>query len=174
MDADDIGNCVQLFEKLKFLGHQRIGICTTKEIEVATNYGLCIARERFALRNPGVPDIPPLLLPDLGTSSAKAAAKWLRTHRVDAVASQVRGIKELLESTGRRVPEDLSLAYQGVNPKGTNSGMWQREDIIATVAIESIIASVEQGRLGLPASPRITMIQGSWHPGTTCRHDMED
>lgn len=174
VDADDIGNCVQLFEKLKLLRHQRIGICTTKEIELATNYGLCIARERFALRHPGVPDIPPLLLPDLGAASARTVAKWLRTHRVDAVASQVRGMKELLESTGRRVPQDVSLAYQGVNPKGTNSGMWQREDIIATVAIESIIASVEQGRLGLPASPRITMIQGSWHPGTTSRHDMGD
>lgn len=171
VDADDIGNCVQVFRHLASSGHRRIGICTTHDIETATNYSLCTGWQRFQLLNPGLPDIPACLLPDLGPSSVRRVRRWLAEHRVDAVASQVRGMKEMLENLGRRVPEDLSLAYQGVNPYGRNSGIWQREDLIAEAAIESVIASVEQGRLGLPATPRTTMILGSWHPGSTCRLD---
>lgn len=169
VDADDIANCVQVFTRLMSVGYRRIGICTTEAIELATNYSLCTARHRFALLNPGRPDIPPCLLPDLSDESARRTAAWLKKYRVDAVVSQVRGMKELLENTGRKVPQNLGLAYQGVNPHGQNSGIWQREDIIASVAIESVIASVEQGRIGLPAVPRITLIQGDWHQGTTCR-----
>ncbi len=170
VDADDIGNCVQVFTRLTKLGYRRIGICTTEAIERATNYSLCTARHRFDLLNPGAPAIPPCLLPDLSAASARRTAAWLKEHRVDAVVSQVRGMKELLESTGRKVPKNLGLAYQGVNPHGQNSGIWQREDIIARVTIESVIASVEQGRFGLPSVPRITLIQGDWHPGKTCRN----
>lgn len=169
VDADDIGNCVQVFTRLSQIGHRRIGICTTQAIEQATSYSLSTAQQRFALLQPDTLVIPACLLPDLSSHSAAIAARWLKKHRVEAVISQVRGMRELLESIGHRVPEDLSLAYQGVNPHGPNSGIWQREDIIATVIIESLIASVEQGRHGLPATPRITLIQGVWHPGTTCR-----
>ncbi len=172
VDADDIGNCVQVFTKLRELGHQRIGICTTQRIEQATSYSLSTAQQRFSLLNPGTPDIPACLLPDLSPASAETTSRWLKKHRVQAVISQVRGMKELLESTGHRIPQDLSLAYQGVNPHGQNSGIWQREDIIASVLIESLIASVEQGRHGLPSTPSITMIQGVWHPGTTCRESL--
>lgn len=171
VDADDIGNCVQLFQRLVRAGHRRIGICTTREIETATSYSLCTGWQRHRLLHPGLPDIPPCLLPDLSQRSAKLVRLWLHEHRVDAVASQVRGMRELLGSLSHRVPEDLSLAYQGVNPHGGNSGIWQREDIIAAVAIESVIASVEQGRLGLPVIPRTTLISGTWHPGGTCRPD---
>lgn len=169
VDADDIGNCVQLFGKLRSLGYLRIGICTTRAIEVATNFSLCTAWHRYRLLGSNTPEIPPLLLPDLGGASAEAVAVWLRQHDVDVVVSQVRGMKELLESIGRRVPDDVGLTYQGVNPHGTNSGIWQREDLVARVIIESVIASVEQGRFGLPEAPRISMIQGSWHQGVTCR-----
>lgn len=169
VDADDIANCIAVFTRLKEARYRRVGICTTCDIELATNYSLCTAWHRFAFLHPGQPEIPPCLLPDLGPASTRAAERWLKQHRVDAVVSQVRGMKELLERTGRKVPQNLGLAYQGVNPHGQNSGIWQREDIIATVAIETVIAGVEQGRLGLPAVPRLTMIQGNWHPGTTCR-----
>lgn len=171
VDADDIGNCVQVFTRLMDAGHHRIGICTTQAIETATNFSLCTGWQRFRRvhHDMGFPDVPPCLLPDLGPASARVAAQWLETHGVDAVVSQVRGMKEMLEGLGHRIPGTLSLAYQGVNPHGSNSGIWQREDIIASVAIESVIASVEQGRLGLPAVPRTTMILGTWHAGMTAR-----
>lgn len=168
VDADDVANCVHVFTRLAGLGYRRIGICTTRGIEIATSYSLCTAEARFALLNPGTPRIPPCLLPDLSAASAAVADIWLRAQKVDAVISQVRGMKELLESTGRRVPDQLGLAYQGVNPHGNNSGIWQREDIIAAVIIETLVASVEQGRFGLPTSPRLTLIQGAWHQGVTC------
>ncbi len=169
VDADEIANCVQLYTQLTNLGYRRIGICTIRAIELATNYCLGTSLHRFALLHPGTPEIPPCLLPDFGPDSARVTARWLQKHRVDVVVSQVRGIKEMLESTGRQVPQDLGLAYQGVNPHGPNTGMCQREDLIASVNVEAVIASVEQGRFGLPVVPRLTLLQGTWHPGTTCR-----
>lgn len=168
VDADDVANCVEVFTRLTAMGFRRIGICTTQAIELATSYSLCTAWRRFTLLSPGKPDIPPCLLPNLGPASTRRVSRWLDLHQPDAIVSQVRGIMELLESTGRRVPGDLGLAYQGVNPHGQNTGMWQREDLIARAAIESLIAGVEQGRFGLPTVPRLTLINGTWHPGTTC------
>lgn len=167
VDADGIANCVTMLEKLTGLGYQRIGICTTEQIERAIAFDLGTALRRFNLLHPGTAELPPCLLPDLSPASARTAVRWLKQHRVDCVVSQVRGMKELLESTGRRVPEDIGLAWQAVNPNHQNSGMLQREDIIATTLIETLIASVEQGRLGLPAVPRLTLITGTWHPGAT-------
>lgn len=174
VDADDIANCVNIFEKLTALGYRRIGICTTTAIERATNYALNSAQKRFSLLHPGVVSIPPCLLPDLGDASTKKVVRWMKLHRVEGIISQVRGMKELLESTGKCVPEDIGLTWQGVNPNHKNSGMWQREDIIASVIMETLIASVEQGRLGLPASPRLTLIQGTWQEGMTCQRRIED
>lgn len=171
VDGDDLGNCVAVFEHLTRLGYHRSGICTTESIERATDFALGTAQRRFCLRHAGAADIPPCLLPDLGATSARTAARWIKKHRIDCVVSQVRGMKELLESTGKRVPDDIGLAWQGVNPNFTNSGMWQREDIVAGVIVETLAASVEQGRLGLPASPRATLIEGHWHQGNTCARE---
>lgn len=173
VDADDVANCVNVFEKLTALGYRRIGICTTEAIERANNYSLNAAQKRFCLRHPEVVNIPACLLPDMGEASSQKVVRWMKQHRVDGVISQVRGMKELLESTGKRVPGDIGLVWQGVNPNHTCSGMWQREDIIASVIMETLIASVEQGRKGLPAAPRVTLIQGTWHEGVTCRRKGE-
>ncbi|MDZ4289384.1 MAG: LacI family DNA-binding transcriptional regulator [Prosthecobacter sp.] len=171
VDADGIANCVAMLAKLTGLGYQRIGICTTEAIERAVNFDLGTALRRFSLMHPGTVELPSCLLPDLSPASARTAARWLKRHRVDCVVSQVRGMKELLESTGRRVPEDIGLAWQGVNPNHRNSGMLQREDIVATTLLETLIASVEQGRLGFPGVPRLTLIPGTWYQGTTCKEE---
>lgn len=118
----------------------------------ATRYSLSTAKLSSAAIFPvksGPPEVPACLLPDLSPTSAETTTRWLKKHRVQAVTSQVRGMKEMLESTGLRIPQDLSLAHQGVNPRGQNSGIWQREEIIARVLIESRIASVAPGARNL-------------------------
>lgn len=168
VDADDVGNCVSVFENLAGCGYRRIGICTTAPIERANNFSLSTGQRRFRMLHPEAAEIPPCLVPDTGAQAIAPVRRWLKRHRVDAVASQVRGMKELLEAAGRRVPETVGLAWQGVNPSHTNSGIWQREDVMAATLIETVIAAVEQGRLGLPAVPRLIQIPGTWHPGATC------
>ena len=167
VDGDDTANCANLFKNIAARGYQRIGICTPEPIERAMNFSLSTALRRFTLWNPETPEIPSCLLPDLSLKSARLMGKWIQRHRVDCIVSQVRGMKELIESIGLRVPEDIGLAWQGVNPNNANSGIWQREDIIASVLVETLIASVEQGRIGLPLAPRLTLIQGTWHQGST-------
>lgn len=168
VDADDVGNCVSVFENLLRQGYRRIGVCTLEAIERATNFSLSTAQSRFRMHHPDAGEIPPCLLFDLvSAASAGLVRQWLELHLVDAVVSQVRGMTELLEAAGRRVPEDVGLAWQGVNPNHPNSGMWQREDIMAAVLVETVIASVEQGRKGLPEVPRVIQIPGCWHQGAT-------
>lgn len=169
VDGDDTANCTTLFNNLVQLGFKRIGICTTAAVEQAMNYSLSTAQRRFVLWHPGTVEIPACLLPDLDAASGRQMARWIKKHRVDCIVSQVRGMKELVESTGLRVPEDIGLAWQGVNPHHQNTGIWQREDIIAATLIETLAAAIEQGRKGLPAVPRLTLIQGTWHAGATCQ-----
>ncbi len=168
VDGDDTANCGSLFHELVGLGYRRIGICTLADIEQAMNWSLSAAQRRFVLSHPALTDIPTCLLPDLGPASGRQMARWIKKHRVDCIVSQVRGMKELVESAGLRVPQDIGLAWQGVNPHHQNTGIWQREDIIAATLVETLAAAIEQGRKGLPAVPRLTLIQGTWHAGATC------
>lgn len=169
VDSDDMWNCLLLLQTLAQHGYKRIGIATTRIIEETINFSLSTSRYRFSLLQPEHPVFPHCLLPDLSRASGQKVARWIKQHQVDCMVSQARGMKELLESIGLQMPRDMGFAYQGVIPQHKNSGIWQRENTIASVAIETLVASVEQGRFGLPSVPRITLIPGIWHQGVTCR-----
>lgn len=169
VDADDIFNCTTLIENVTRLGYQRVGICTSESIERATNHSLCLAQRRHELRSGNPMGVPPCLLPDTSPASAKRVDGWIKRHRVDCIISQERQVKDFVEAAGWRVPQDIGLAWQAVIPDGTKAGVWQREDLIGTVLVESVIAAIEQGRKGLPSIPRLTTIQGTWQPGATCK-----
>ena len=168
VDADYPVNCLVLFKTLTRHGYRRIGVATERSIEDCLNHALCAASDLFARLHPGHPRIEPCLLPETGPAMVPVLRKWIQRHRVDCVVSSAHGMRKLLENGGYRLPRDLGLAFPGVNPKDDWSGVDQRDHLIVSTAIETLVASVEQGRFGIPACPRRILLPGVWHQGTTC------
>jgi len=169
VDSEDMESNLNLFEKLAAKRYRRIGVATTEEIERCTRFALCAVRHRFALLQPAHPAFAHCLLPDLGPVSARTLARWIKRNRVDCIVSQVRGMEELLRSIGYPPPKKIGLAYQAVRPEGTNSGMCLCEDKLAIAMIETLVAHVEHGRVGLPDHPQLLLLPGVWHQGRTTR-----
>jgi len=169
VDADYSANSLLLFKTLAEHGYRRIGIATELSIEQCLNHALCAAGDLFARLHPGHPMFEPCLLPEVSDSTAPVVQKWIKRHCVDCVVSSAHGMRKLLETCGHRLPKDIGLAFPAVNPKDDWSGVDQRDHLIARSAVETLVASVEQGRFGIPECPRRTLLPGVWHQGATCR-----
>jgi LacI family transcriptional regulator len=169
VDVDDRTLTLRLFEHLAAKDYRRIGVATNRNHEHIHGYMLCTARNHFALQHPQHPAFEHCLLPDWGPASARTLARWIKRNQVDCVASQVRGMEELLRGIGYPVPKIIGLAYQAVRPEGTNSGMSQCEDKLAIAMIETLVAHIEHGRFGLQEYPRQLLLPGVWHQGRTTR-----
>lgn len=169
VDVEDMESNLRLFAQLAAKGYRRIGVACTEEIEHCTRFSLCSARHRFGLLHTEHPAFENCLLPDLGPASARKLAAWIKRNNVDCVVSQVRGMEDLLRSIGYPPPKRIGLAYQGVRPEGTNSGMSQLEDKLAVAMIETLVAHIEHGRFGIPDFPRMLLLPGIWHQGRTTR-----
>jgi len=168
VDADYSANCLLLHTTLAEHGYHRIGVATELGIEQCLNYTLCVAGELFARLHPGRPMFEPCLLPEVSAATAPIVQKWIARHRVDCIASSAHGMRKLLEGCGYRLSKDIGLAFPAVNPKDDWSGVDQRDELIARSVVETLVASVEQGRFGIPKCPRRTLLAGAWHPGATC------
>jgi transcriptional regulator with XRE-family HTH domain len=168
VDADYSANCLLLHATLAEHGYRRIGVATELKIEQCLNYTLCVAGELFARLHPGRSMPPPCLLPEAGAAAAPTVRKWIQRHRVDCVVSSAHGMRKLLEDCGYRLPKDIGLAFPAVNPKDDWSGVNQRDELIARGVMETLVASVEQGRFGVPECPRRILLPGIWHQGATC------
>jgi DNA-binding LacI/PurR family transcriptional regulator len=169
VDADDNLNNVKLLETLMTRGHRHIGVATLRKIDSEVGYSLTTARQRFASLYPEYPAFPVCWLEGGSPADKGRLARWIKKYRVDCIVSQVAVVKELVESLGYRVPQDISLAFHGVGPTSKFSGIFQRENQLAALAIETVINSLELGRFGLPAIPRQILIPGIWHQGETTR-----
>lgn len=168
VDADYFANCLLLYKTLAEHGYRRIGVATELNIEQSLNHTLSAAGDLFARLHPDHPMFEPCLPAKLSEAAVPIIQKWIKRHRVDCVVSSAHGMRELLETCGYRLPDDIGLAFPAVNPNDDWSGVDQRDRLIAYGVVETLVASVEQGRSGIPACPRRILLPGVWHPGATC------
>ncbi len=173
VDAEDRANIRLLFESLAGLGYRRIGVAATLAGEAQSLFELSAGRTRFALERPEHPAFPPCLVPAYDAAGAREIARWIERHGVDCIASRWRGIEGALARLGFRIPKDIGLAYVTVHgdpdAPPAPAGIDVRPGILAATAIETLVASVEQHRYGLPAVPRQIPVPGVWRQGATCR-----
>lgn len=169
VDADATTNLLTLFATLASKGYRRIGICTTHLYEQRLRYSLTSTRYRFGMQRAEHAMFEHCLLHDMSQTSARKVAAWIKKHHVDCAVSQMPGMDELLRSIGYPPPTRIGLAYQAVKSKSQNSGICQRDDLLARALIDTVVTDVETGRFGMRDDPKQTVVMGMWQQGTTCR-----
>ena len=100
---------------------------------------------------------------------------WLEAQRPDVLIfvhlpEMVVSLGAVLREKQVRVPGQLGVAVLGHQVEGTGfSGIQQNQHLMGAWAVELLAARIANRDLGVPANPRIEMVEGEWVQGETLR-----
>lgn len=93
--------------------------------------------------------------------------QWLQRHQPDAMIVSDIALLEWIREAGIRVPEDM-----GVVPLERCAGyasLDQKPEKVGAAAIDLIVGQIQRNETGLPADPRVVMVEGAWVNGPSVR-----
>lgn len=130
---------------------------------------------RFALYTAMTPEpveVPPLIIPTQETGDragvARSFARWFRRHRPAGIISSFSEVPDWLRSGGWRIPEDVQFCHENVaNAPAGVSGLDQKPRLVAATAVSVALSLIVQNAYGVPETPILTLIPGSWRDGAT-------
>jgi LacI family transcriptional regulator len=163
-------DCMALMGMLKALGYRRPGLCILPSGDRRTGYVYSGAFLVFQQRFLEPPHVPILLTEDFNDG---AVLSWLEMHNPDIVVihHDPENWRAFARRHNIRVPDDISVVSLGftIGDSSGFSGYEQNLRGMGVSAIELLVGRVEQRDIGLPADPKIELVQGHWVQGETTR-----
>ena len=107
----------------------------------------------------------------LGEGEEKPLLAWLREHGPDVLIfvhrpDMVARLRTLLKEQRIRVPRQLGVVVLSHLVRGSGfSGLQQNQQLMGAWAVELLAARIANRDFGIPASPRIEMVEGEWVEG---------
>jgi LacI family transcriptional regulator len=161
----------QLLARLRGLGYKRPGLVIETETDRRTRFHYTSAYS-IAGRARGEKAIPALF----GTEITRDVfSEWVRRHAPDAVIAHGSAAAHVysgwLARMGKKTPGDIGLAALDVDTFASErcSGIVQDYEQVAAAAVELAASQVRTGEKGIPATPKVLMIEGRWQDGGTTR-----
>ncbi|AHF90877.1 LacI family transcriptional regulator [Opitutaceae bacterium TAV5] len=165
-------NIIRLcYDNLWRLGHRRIGLAITKESDDRVQH-LWLGGFSTSQQVLGGSAIPPLWLEhwESHPDSKKQFLKWYRAHKPDAVL----GIGpdnplHWMREAGISVPRQTSYANIDLDlwKKGVVAGALQDMNAVGAGAVDLVTAGISRNECGIPASPKIILMDAAWSDGRT-------
>lgn len=96
---------------------------------------------------------------------------WIRANKPDVLVfvdlpDKVARLRAVLKEAAVRVPKDLGVAVLSHVVEGSGfSGMQQNQQLMGAWAVELLAARIANHDLGIPANPRIEMVESHWVSG---------
>ena len=111
----------------------------------------------------------PLFVDDMDDEAA--ILRWLKREKPDVIITPGgEQLLALLTRRGRRVPQDIGLAWLAcTRPGHPCTGVYQNGHLVGATAIDTLIGLVERHERGLPAQATTVMVEGQWNEGRTLR-----
>jgi DNA-binding LacI/PurR family transcriptional regulator len=104
---------------------------------------------------------------------------WLRRHHLDVVVivhlyDVLDEFQRVLQKHEIRVPDDIGVAAVSQILSGTGlAGMEQNQELMGAWADELLVARITNQDFGIPANPRVEMVESHWTPGPSLRAALE-
>ena len=157
-----------LLRELRRLNYRRIGLQLYQEIDARTNGNFLGAYLADQLRQPATDSLPPLFTTDLSPESLRA---WIGVHRPDCIITASPGTVALVRSLGFKVPEDIGLAILSRDTVDSPiAGIDEQAPLLGASAVDFVVSLLQTNQHGLPAYPRIVLVEGRWVWAPTVRH----
>lgn len=149
-----------LLRELRQLGYRRIGLQMYHETDVRTNGNTLGGYLADQLRHSPEQRIPPLITPARDPARLR---KWIKQHRVDCVIAATPSALDTLCELGFTPPHDLGLAI--ISRDGDQcpiAGIDEQSALLGASAVDFAVSLLQTNQHGLPAYPRITLVEGRW------------
>jgi DNA-binding LacI/PurR family transcriptional regulator len=95
--------------------------------------------------------------------------RWLRRCKPDSLLVYKSPVREMLARQGKRVPEDLGVAYlYGTSDEmGSAAGIDGNMPAVGAAAFDLVVEKLNSNSLGVPEHPKEVLIKGTWCHGAT-------
>ncbi|HZZ59348.1 MAG TPA: LacI family DNA-binding transcriptional regulator [Opitutaceae bacterium] len=164
---------VRVLNEVRKLGYRRPGLVVGRYEEARSGHAHTAAYLGWCEHAFGPRQALPVHLDEGGEEGP--LLEWLRAQRPDVVIlvhlpAILPRIRAALESRRIRVPRDLGIAALSHTLAGTGfSGLEQNQDLMGAWMVELLAGRLASRDLGIPANPRLEMVEGRWVPGRTLR-----
>jgi Transcriptional regulators len=149
--------------RLRRLGYERIGVALGRRVSkiVAQHWIASVLLFQYAHgRNAATCLV-------YEESDRVELRKWMQRHQPDAMVVSDIALLEWIRELGVRVPEEMGLVplerYPGY------ASLDQKPEKVGAAAIDLIVGQIQRNETGLPADPRVVMVEGTWVDGPTVR-----
>lgn len=117
------------------------------------------------LCKPGIPAFIPL------EWSRSGFLAWYERWRPDVILVRSPEIRDWLKAEGLRIPRDVSLIHLGWNRQLADwAGVDPCADAIGAAAVDLVVEQLLANEQGLPAEPKMVLLNGRWVNGATLRN----
>lgn len=158
---------VTCYEKLRAAGCRRIGLALRRDDDDRARHYWLSGFVGASLLQGGA-RLPPLLMEF--SPSRDAFLKWFDRHRPDAIIGMSRTVLlEWLADHGVDVPGDVRYACLDLlnGPWRPLAGIRQSWGDIYATAMEELAGQLSRNEVGMPRTPKVTLIDGQWCDGPT-------
>jgi len=100
----------------------------------------------------------------------KTFRAWLFKHRPEAVISHAAVVAMDIRRFGLRVPEDVAVVtLLWTAERAYCAGVNQHAEMIGAAAVDLVNGQLQRNEFGIPAHPKLVLINGEWVDGETVR-----
>jgi DNA-binding LacI/PurR family transcriptional regulator len=168
---------MNVLERLYQLGYRRPGLVIGRYEE--TRSGLAHAAAYLGWCEHKLGSGAALPVHTVDRVEEKPLLDWLARSRPDVMifvhlADYLPELRAVLKKNHLRVPRDLGVAVLSHRLEGTGfSGLQQNQPLMGAWAVELLEARINNRDLGIPANPRVVMVESHWVEGQSLRHSRE-
>jgi LacI family transcriptional regulator len=156
-----------LTQKVHEIGYRRIGLSMTIDQDRRVNHHWRGAYHVGQSLWGRTEKIRPLLTP---AWDKEAFQRWLDRYKPDAIITIGSTVAGWLHDLGIRTPRDIGLANVDLSPEMTGmTGIDQNSQLVGAAALDLLVSLMRHNERGVPAVPRIVMVEGAFVAGTTTR-----
>lgn len=153
--------------ELSARGYKRVGLAVRDEVDRRFD------RQWTARYLAHQQDLPikkrlPVCSLELASDIPQRFLQWVKKNRPDVVISS--DIRELttLKKAGYGVPGDIGYIHLGVVPRyGDVAGINQNAALVGAGAVDLASAQMYRSEFGIPAKPKIALVESEWKDGGT-------
>ncbi len=164
---------VHVLDRVYDLGYRRPGLVLGRYEEARSGHAHTAAYLGWCEHRLGPRRALPVLLVD--QVEDQPLLDWLRHYRPDVLVfvhlyDKLEQLRAVLRQYRIRVPGMLGVAVLSHILEGTGfSGLQQNQSLMGAWAVELLAARISNHDLGIPANPRLEMVESEWIEGRTLR-----
>ena len=164
---------VTLLQRVHALGYRRPGLVLGAHEETRGAHAHSAAYLGWCEHSLGAGQALPILR--LQAVERAPLHRWLGKFQPDVLVfvhlpEQIPALRALLRDERVAVPKRLGVAVLSHRVAGTGfAGLQQNQRLMGAWAVELLAARIANRDLGIPANPRVELVEGEWVPGPSLR-----